>query len=131
MSKTKGRNIKVYADGVVIAAQKTCTITRKYDVIETSSPASGRAKEYILGRYEWEVDVNGLVVAGGFADYILTSGKKVTLRIDEANPDNPATKNCLTGEAYCLQATGSADLGSLAKGALTFKGSGPLDKIVL
>ena len=56
-----GRNLIIKADGVAIAAARSCDITIVVDDIETSSPNDGQWKTSILGRKSWKVTTNHLV----------------------------------------------------------------------
>ena len=56
-----GRNLIVKADGVAIAAARSCDITIAVDDIETSSPTDGQWKTSMLGRKSWKVTTNHLV----------------------------------------------------------------------
>lgn len=56
-----GRNLIIKADGVAIAAARSCDITIAVDDIETSSPNDGQWKTSILGRKSWKVTTNHLV----------------------------------------------------------------------
>lgn len=124
MSKLKGRNVIISLDDTAIAAAKDCIIDVNYDVIEIASANSSRAKEFILGRYEWSISVSGLILAEGLADYVLTAGQEYSLRVSEVEGAPP-----LQGYAVCPQTRVNASVGSLASGTLTFKGTGPLEKI--
>ena len=56
-----GRNLIIKADGVAIAAARSCDITIAVDDIETSSATDGQWKTSILGRKSWKVNTNHLV----------------------------------------------------------------------
>lgn len=56
-----GRNLIIKADGVAIAAARSCEITITTDDIETSMPGDGAWKTSILGRKSWKVTTNHLV----------------------------------------------------------------------
>ena len=57
----QGRNLIVKADGVAIAAARSCEITITTDEIETSMPGDGAWRTSMLGRKSWKVNTNHLV----------------------------------------------------------------------
>ena len=108
----------------IIAAAKSCTISTKRDLIEKASSTQGDAKEFITGRYEWEVSMDHLVVSDTnnkeFQGIdILKENQVVTLSIYI----NGKRRN---GSAICTQADLSAPVGGLATGNVRFKGTGAL-----
>lgn len=56
-----GRNLIIKANGVAIAAARSCDITIAVDDIETSSATDGQWKTSMLGRKSWKVNTNHLV----------------------------------------------------------------------
>ena len=123
MGIVHGRNIKIYSgasgSSPLIAAAKSCTISRKADVIEKSSATQQSAKEYIGGRTEWEVAISHLVTSSAPYDGILKVNQTYTLRIDIGG-------TVKSGTAICVQADIQGAVGSLATGRVKLKGSGPL-----
>ena len=125
MSVILGRNVFIYsgASGTtpVIAAAKSCTINIKYDLIEKASSTQGTAKEYIYGRYEWDLTVDHLVVAGSeFEGLSLAGNQRLLISVVV----NGVRKK---GYVLCPQAGLSAPVSGLATGSVTFKGDGPFD----
>lgn len=57
-----GRDLIVTANGMAIAAAKSCELQVSCDDIEISSPTSGQWREFIADRKEWAVTTNHLVV---------------------------------------------------------------------
>ena len=57
-----GRDLIVTANGMAIAAAKSCELQVSCDDIEISSPTSGQWREFIANRKEWSVTTNHLVV---------------------------------------------------------------------
>ena len=105
----------------VIAAAKSCSISIKYDLIEKASSSQGEAKEYVYGRYEWDLTVDHLVVSGNeFQGLSLAGGQRVLISVVINNVRKK-------GYVLCPQAGISASVGSLATGSVTFKGDGPFD----
>ena len=120
-----GRNVFIYSGGSgttpVIAAAKSCTININYDLIEKASSTQGAAKEYTYGRYEWDLTVDHLVMAGNeFQGLNLAGGSRLLISVVV----NGVRKK---GYVLCPKAGLSAPVGGLATGSVTFKGDGPFD----
>ena len=125
MSVILGRNVFIYsgASGTdpVIAAAKNCTINIKYDLIEKASSSQQNAKEYIYGRYEWDLTVDHLVVSTNeFQGLSLAGGQRLLISVVVNNVRKK-------GYVLCPQAGLSAPVNGLATGSVTFKGDGPFD----
>lgn len=123
MGIVHGRNIKIYSGAsgstALIAAAKSCTISRKCKMIEISSETSSTDTDYIAGRTDWEVSLNHLVTSGAPFEGLLKVRGIYTLRISVGG-------SVLTGRAICQQADLQGAVESLATGSVKFKGSGPL-----
>ena len=120
-----GRNVFIYSGGSgtspVIAAAKSCTINIKYDLIEKASSSQQNAKEYVYGRYEWDLTVDHLVVsANEFQGLSLAGGQRLLISVVVNNVRKK-------GYVLCPQAGLSAPVNGLATGSVTFKGDGPFD----
>ena len=63
----------VTANGMAIAAAKSCELQVSCDDIEISSPNSGQWREFITDRKEWAVTTNHLVVNNHAYDCIVTA----------------------------------------------------------
>lgn len=119
-----GRNVFIYsgASGTspVIAAAKSCNITIKYDLIEKASSTQSTAKEFITGRYEWELTVDHLVVSGSEYQGLRLAGQRVLISV---------VINNVRKKGYVIvpQAGISAPVNGLATGSVTFKGDGEFD----
>ena len=125
MSVILGWNVFIYsgASGTdpVIAAAKSCTINIKYDLIEKASSSQQNAKEYIYGRYEWDLTVDHLVVSSNeFQGLSLAGGQRLLISVVVNNVRKK-------GYVLCPQAGLSAPVNGLATGSVTFKGDGPFD----
>ena len=59
----QGRDLLVYADGVVVAAAKSCSLSMEADTLETAGVDAG-ARSYMSGRKDWSVKVGNLVTSG-------------------------------------------------------------------
>ena len=68
-----GRDLIVTANGMAIAAAKSCELQVSCDDIEISSPNSGQWREFITDRKEWAVTTNHLVVNNHAYDCIVTA----------------------------------------------------------
>ncbi len=123
MAIVHGKDIKIYAgssgSSPLIAAAKSCTISRKCDVIEVSSETSATDREYIPGRTDWELSLNHLVTSGAPFEGLLKVRGTYTLRVVVGG-------SVLTGRAICQQADLQGAVGALATGSVKFKGKGPL-----
>ena len=119
-----GKNVFIYSGATgttpVIAAAKSCTITIKYDMIEKASSTQSNAKEFIKGRYEWDLTVDHLVVSGNEFQGLSLAGQRVLISV----VINGVRKK---GYVICPQAGISGAVGGLATGSLTFKGDGEFD----
>ena len=125
MSVILGRNVFIYsgASGTtpVIAAAKSCTINIKYEMIEKASSTQGTAKEFTYGRYEWDLTVDHLVMAGSeFEGLSLAGNQRLLISVVV----NGVRKK---GYVLCPQAGLSAPVSGLATGSVTFKGDGEFD----
>ena len=112
-----GRNILIYEGDVVIAAAKSCTINNNAEAVENSSPASGTARSYTVGRTGWEISISTLVL--NMKDHLLQTGHSYTLTWKERDSDT----DTMTGTAICTAAQVDAAVGNLAQGSFQFLGS--------
>lgn len=117
-----GKDLIVYADGVAIAAAKSCNVERSVSTIETSSPMDGASRTYIVGRSSWKVTVNVLVTEA--ASFLLEPGTVYTLSFGSRTDSSDR----LTGEAICTHAKITATKFNLCQGSFEFLGSGPLEQ---
>lgn len=119
-----GRKVEIKLDGNRVAGALSCDINADVETIETSSPTTGTYRTYIVGRKGWSVKMNHLIPEN--ADTIkgmLTSwpGSQFTLSIVVEE-----LELTISGTAICTGVQLTAAVGSLAKGAFSFQGSGPL-----
>ena len=114
ISKVNGSTVTA-----VIAAAKSCTISKSIDMIEKASSTQGTYKEYTTGLFEWEVSLDHLIVTGKEFEGINAVGETFSLRMTV----NGVVKN---GTAICQHSDLSAPVGGLAKGSVKFRGSGAL-----
>jgi hypothetical protein len=123
MSVVLGKNIFIYSGDsgttALIAAAKSCTVSKRVDLIEKASSTQADAKEFTTGRYEWEIAMDHLVTTDAPFDGLLKVGTEYTLSVMIGSTRK-------TGKAICQQADISGPEGSLAKGNVKFKGNGAL-----
>jgi hypothetical protein len=98
----QGRNLIIKADGVAIAAAKSCDINVHCEEIETSSPQTGTWRTAIIGRKSWSVTTNQLLTS--ILDPVQMVGVNVSLTINIANTGLPIQ--------YILQASPTVELQS-------------------
>ena len=125
MSVILGRNVFIYSGASsttpVIAAAKSCTINIKYELIEKASSTQQRAKEFIYGRYEWDLTVDHLVVSSNeFQGLSLAGGSRLLISVVINNVRKK-------GYVLCPQAGLSAPVSGLATGSVKFQGDGAFD----
>lgn len=119
----KGHDLMIF-EGVpakAIAAAKSCSITTRADVVESSSPASGTARTFVPGRTSWEVTVSTLVLS--IAGIILRRGQTYTLSWKERKETFYVA---YMGTAICTEAQLVGSEGNLAQGSLRFQGTGEI-----
>jgi hypothetical protein len=121
----QGRDLLVYADGVVVAAAKSCSLSMEADTLETAGVDAG-ARSYMSGRKDWSVKVGNLVtsVQGHFAPIGAMLRLSMVICDELGNP----TSDRLTGEAFVTGADVTGTVGHLMQGSFSFKGSGALER---
>ena len=119
-----GRNLIIYADGVAIAAAKSCTVSMSINDIEAASDIDGNAKTFLPTQKEWTVRCNTLVTSltGHFANI----GDTIRLSMAVCDWEKNPTSDRLTGEAIVTSVSITASVGNLVTGSFSFKGSGQL-----
>lgn len=117
-----GNDLIVLADGVAIAAAKSCNIERSVSTIETSSPMDGGDRTYLAGRAGWKVTVN-VLVSSGISTLVLKPGNTYTLSFGNRNDNGDR----LTGTAICTHAKLTGTKFNLVQGSVEFLGTGPLE----
>lgn len=95
-----GENVILKADGVAIAAAKSCEVTINVDTDEIASSTDGKWKRYMVGRKSWHASASQLVTT--VIGNTQMAGKSVALEMsvkaDNAIPfkgfaDNPALES--------------------------------------
>jgi hypothetical protein len=74
-----GKDIILLADGVAIAAAKSCELNISADIIKTSSPSDGAWETSIAGRKSWNASCSQLVTS--ITNGLSMVGTVVTLRM--------------------------------------------------
>ena len=117
-----GRDIKIYMDGVAIAAAKSCEISVNVDTHDVMTPADTEWQRLRAERYEWTVQASTLVTEFRTR---FNLGQMVTLTMAVCD-DNGMTADRMTGTAYLKKSEVTAQLGNLVQGGFTFQGVGSL-----
>ena len=130
-----GNIILVQLDGHTIAGTKTTEIQVDSELIEIASATQGAYREFIVGRKQWQVTVNYLLMYATYqamftypnacmTDALLV-GNSYTLKFKNRanNYDQPIT---LKGTAILRTCKITATRGNLIQGTFTFVGNGAL-----
>ena len=130
-----GNIILVQLDGHTIAGTKTTEIQVDSELIEIASATQGTYREFIVGRKQWQVTVNYLLMYATYQQMFtypnasmtdaLLVGNSYTLKFkNRANYyDQPIT---LKGTAILRTCKITATRGNLIQGTFTFVGNGAL-----
>ncbi|HEU4901176.1 MAG TPA: hypothetical protein VFT06_00250 [Flavisolibacter sp.] len=126
----KGKDVIIYqvdgTDKPVICA-KSCTITKSWEVLETTNRTSGRGREFRNRRYEWDFSLNGIVsldldgTKKGIFDFFDGAEKD----IKAVFTDGTNTKT-LTGTVIPPNISLTGDVAAFSSYSLTLKGTGDL-----
>ena len=123
MAIVLGKNIFIYAGSrgttPVIASAKSCSVSRRCDLIEKASSTQQTSKEFVAGRDEWEVGLDHLITTGAPFEGLLKVGGTYTISIVIGDTRK-------YGTAICQQADIKGVVGNLGSGVVKFKGSGVL-----
>ena len=82
-----GKNLIIKADGIAIAAAKSCELDVSADIIKTASPTDGQWQHGIAGLKSWRASCSHLVT--NILDPVQMVGVGVTLTINIANTGLP------------------------------------------
>ena len=124
-----GKDIIIMAGGTAIAAAKSCEIQVQTDMLEVSSPTTGKARTFIPGRYTWTLTTSHLLIGStGNTTPVRTFIRRAIVNntVTIVIKDNDYTNDTLTGTAICNTARITATRGNLAQGSLAWQGSGEL-----
>jgi hypothetical protein len=119
-----GRNLLIYADGVAVAAARSCRITMDFDTIEMAGVDSGTYKYYVTAMSSWSIQVDKLV--SNVRSIFEEVGTMVSLSFVVRDEYGNLMGDRMQGEGFMKSANISATVGSLTTGNITFQGSGEL-----
>lgn len=119
----KGNNILILIDGAAVAGCRANEIQVGGELIEIASPDTGQWRTFIAGRKEWGFTSGWLVTTRADLKRLLWQGRTVTVRIIGRGDSTG-----LTGTAIVQQCNMNSNVGNLAQGSFSFKGSGPLEE---
>lgn len=119
-----GRNLLIYADGVAVAAARSCRITMDFDTIEMAGVDSGQYKYYVTAMSAWSIQVDKLV--SNVRSIFEEVGTMVSLSFVVRDEYGNLMGDRMQGEGFMKSANISATVGSLTTGNITFQGSGEL-----
>ena len=119
-----GRNLLIYADGVAVAAARSCRITMDFDTIEMAGVDSGQYKYYVTAMRSWSIHVDKLV--SNVRSIFEEVGTMVSLSFVVRDEYGNLMGDRMQGEGFMKSANISATVGSLTTGNITFQGSGEL-----
>ena len=119
-----GRNLLIYADGVAVAAARSCRITMDFDTIEMAGVESGQYKYYVTAMSSWSIQVDKLV--SNVRSIFEEVGTMVSLSFVVRDEYGNLMGDRMQGEGFMKSANISATVGSLTTGNITFQGSGEL-----
>ena len=119
-----GRNLLIYADGVAVAAARSCRITMDFDTIEMAGVDSGTYKYYVTAMSSWSIQVDKLV--SNVRSIFEQVGSMVSLSFVVRDEYGNLMGDRMQGEGFMKSANISATVGSLTTGNITFQGSGEL-----
>ena len=108
----------------IIAGTRSNEIQVGSELIEISSPTSGKWREYIAGRSEWSFTTGFLVLANENVKDILKAGTKVSIQI--VGRTGSTVEVLLQGEAWIKDCKMTFTRGNLAQGTFSFVGHGEL-----
>lgn len=94
------------------------------DTIEKASATQQDWREYIAGRKEWSFSVGYLVLAAAQVADLLRVGQSFDITLTAR--ESTTVSSSVTGTAILTSVKQSANIGSLAQGAYSFRGTGPL-----
>ena len=124
-----GKNIIVYSGGTAIASTISNDIDNSCELIETRTPSTGTAKDFVAGQNSWRIVTNFLVSAVGVALADILKVRNTYTLVIGATGQTGSTKYGLTGTAILQQCRITATKGALAQGSFVFQGKGELTEV--
>lgn len=128
----KGDKVLVYSspDGTtysVLGAQRGGTLTINMDTIEVTAKNDDLAKEFVSGRYTWNVDCDALVVIGDAGveqfEAVALSGQEVYVKFEVSDGTNTKT---YTGKGIVTSYSVTGSMGDVATVSCSIQGTGAL-----
>lgn len=128
----KGDKVLVYSspDGTtysVLGAQRGGTLTINMDTIEVTAKNDDLAKEFVSGRYTWNVDCDALVVIGDAGveqfEAVALSGQKVYVKFEVSDGTNTKT---YTGKGIVTSYSVTGSMEDVATVSCSIQGTGAL-----
>lgn len=123
-----GRNLLIYSEGSVVAAARSCRISMSIDTIETAGTEDGRHRCFVASMSSWTVSVERLVTV--VKDFFQNTGQMVTLSFVARDIYGNLMGDRMTGNAFVSSVQVDGSVGALAKGSVTFQGSGKLERLL-
>lgn len=128
MAVLLGNDLIVWESGTPIAGATSCTVNYDAETIEVSSPDTGSAKTYIVGRTSWKITLSYIVCTNDsnqidVADSMLKVGNTYTLTFGARSK----TAERMTGTAICTGAKVTGQRFNITSGSFEFIGSGVLE----
>ena len=130
-----GNIILVQLDGHTIAGTKTTEIQVDSELIEIASATQGTYREFIVGRKQWQVTVNYLLMYATYQEMFTYPNASMTDALLVGNSYTLKFKNradywqqpiTLKGTAILRTCKITATRGNLIQGTFTFVGNGAL-----
>ena len=126
MEKKKGRDLALYTleDNVYaeLAAATRCDLQVTADMTEIASPFTGNAKEFLPGRYAWQISATAIVNTADKAKFLKVCIHKTKLSARFSIPD----VTTLAGNCYVQNWNASGTVGAMATYKVTLIGTGEL-----
>lgn len=121
-----GENLILAIDGTMLAASKSCSLSKSSSFIEVASPTDGSWESFVPSKKAWDISSDcllGTMEAYKTLDAAWKAGTALTIRFFNTEYDENET-----GTAYIDKLDLKASKGSLAKMSVSLKGSGPLSE---
>lgn len=118
-----GRNFILSLDGVPVEMNVSANLQMDMEFIETCSPTSGDASEFLPTTYTWKMSADGYLVANNsryLIDTLCMNGKKVMARLYDAK----TLGRYFNGEVYVESVKYITSVNSFLKYNITMRGTG-------
>ena len=115
-----GQNIYIKSEGTIIAGTRSNELQADAELIEKSSPTSGRWREYLAGRNGMTITTNFLLLYSSSVLQLLQVGQTFTLQVQARG----SQKALMTMQAILKTCKITATIGSLCQGSFQFQVTG-------